>query len=873
MMAQYLAVKAQHPGFLLFYRMGDFFELFFNDAVEAARALGITLTKRGKHNGEDIPMCGVPVSRAEEYLNRLVKQGFRVAIAEQLEDPEDAKRRGPKAVVKRGVVRLVTAGTLTEDCLLAAKANTFLTALARGKGEAWSLASLDLSTGDFLVGDATAAELPDHLHRLAPAELLLAEGQDAPMPLGELAHRPACATAPKACFTPENGRRKLAAAFDLASVEGLGELTDGMLAAIGGLLHYVEITQMGTGCSFKVPSIEQPAGHLLIDAATRASLELAAPRHEGAPTVFAAIDRTVTACGGRELLRRLLAPSTDKGLIDGRLDAVAFFAGNARLRDGVRACLGGMPDMERALSRLCLKRGSPRDLGSIREGLAAISGCIRHLEGDSLPGHIQSAVSIIRSVNPALALKLGAALDDTLPLSAREGGVIRKGFDADLDTLRRLATDSKTLLAELQARYATETGIRSLKVQYNAVFGYFVEVTAQAATALREGEHAARFRHKQTLANAVRFTTDELETLETRILSATADANALELSIFEALAAEAAAQAPQLRTALDAVAALDCAAALAELAVERRYVRPNIESGPAYEVREGRHPCVERALHAEGKAFIPNDCVLAGPDGAPSILIVTGPNMGGKSTYLRQAALIQVLGQMGSFVPVAAARLGLCDRLFCRIGSGDDLTRNRSTFMVEMAEVAAILNQATSRSLVILDEIGRGTSTYDGLSIAWAVVEDLHDRVRCRSLVATHYHELTRLTAERPRVRNVRTAVKEWKDRLVFLHAIEDGAAGRSYGVHAARLAGVPKHVVSRASALLHEIEASAGRFGDQTLLPLFQQPPEQAEAPTAGPDPLTCEIESLDLDAMSPKDALTFLYDVQARLRLKAHA
>ncbi len=879
MMAQYLEVKAKHPEFLLFYRMGDFFELFFDDAVQAANALGIQLTKRGKHSGEDIPMCGVPVARADDYLQKLIRKGFRVAVAEQLEDPELAKKRGPKAVVRRDVVRLVTPGTLTEDALLASGSNNFLAAIARsGKGAAarYTLAALDISTGEFLLSDASAADLAGELLRVRPAELLISE-EDIADETAKAASEAAGASLsplPRVSFTKARGERALKEAFAVAALDGLGDFEDGDLAAIGALLHYVNLTQMGERPALQPPRREATATLLSIDAATRASLELVRPRNEGAPTVFSAIDRTVTAAGARELMSRLVSPSADVELINQRLDAVAALIEEWALRERVRHILKTAPDMSRAMSRLKLKRGGPRDLGAIRDGLAVakeVSAVIA--QAPAQPAHL---AGILKALAPfvaggggaeaSLAQTLGRALGDALPFFTRDGGFIASGHDAALDELRDLQSSTKVVLAKLQADYAAKTGIKSLKIQYNQVFGYFVEVGPASAAALQAEPHAAVFRHKQTLANAVRFTTGELSALESRILNASADALARELALFNELAAAVLDVETAIARAASALASLDCLAALAELAQAQNYVRPRVDDSRCFLIEGGRHPAVEQALARDGTPFIANDCKLDGAgERAPGFFVVTGPNMAGKSTYLRQNALIAVLAQMGSYVPAASAHIGVADRLFARIGAADDLARGRSTFMVEMTETAAILNRASARSLVILDEIGRGTATFDGLSIAWAVLEHLHDAVRCRGLVATHYHELTRLADDLPRAGNVRMGVTEWKDTIVFLHAVEAGAANRSYGVQVAKLAGVPKPVLVRAKQILAQLESGAGPHGPLTLptdMPLFSAAAHAAEPGLEdAPHPVLEKLASLDVDSLSPREALDVLY------------
>ncbi len=902
MMAQYLEVKAKHPDFLLFYRMGDFFELFFDDAVKASGALGIQLTKRGKHAGDDIPMCGVPVSRADEYLQKLIRKGFRVAVAEQLEDPELAKRRGPKAVVRRDVVRLVTPGTLTEDALLLSGTNNFLTAIARSRKVAparYYLASTDISTGEFLLSEASAADLEGELLRLRPAEILISEseeGDEAIKLAGEAAGAPLSPLSP-ACFTKAKGERELKDAFEAAALDGFGFFTEGDLAAIGGLLHYIGLTQMGERPALRAPKRQASGELLLIDAATRASLELVRPKNDGAPTVFSAIDRTVTAAGARELMNRLVSPSAGADLINRRLDAVSMLIDDWALRERLRQILKSTPDMSRALSRLKLKRGGPRDLGALRDGLLAAKKIGAMLaRAPALPPELKEITQELSWLQAALppddrdtadvspdcngggeaprdgdvADRLHAALGENLPFFTRDGGFIAAGYDASLDELRNLSADTKVVLAKLQAAYAAQTGIKTLKIQFNQVFGYFVEVSPGTAAVLQAEPHSGTFRHKQTLANAVRFTTDELSTLESRILGAASEALAREIALFDHLAGAVLGAEASIGGAAAALASLDATASLAELAQTQNYVRPRVDDSRCFLVEGGRHPAVEQVLAREGGAFIGNDCRLDGIGAsAPGFLVVTGPNMAGKSTYLRQNALIAVLAQMGSFVPAKSAHIGVADRLFARIGAADDLARGRSTFMVEMTETAAILNQASAQSLVILDEIGRGTATFDGLSIAWAVLEHLHDVIACRGLVATHYHELTRLAEDLPRAGNVRMAVTEWKDTIVFLHSVEAGAAHRSYGVQAARLAGVPRPVLARAKQVLGQLEKGQGPHGPLTLptdMPLFTAPGQNL-AEEASPHPALEKLKALEIDSLSPRDALQLLYELKGTL------
>jgi DNA mismatch repair protein MutS len=880
MIAQYLEIKAANADCLLFYRMGDFYELFFEDAEIASRALGIALTKRGKHLGEDIPMCGVPVHAADDYLQRLIAQGHRVAVCEQIEDPAEAKKRGPKAVVRRDVVRLVTPGTLTEESLLDARAHNFLTALFRapakeGGEPLYALASLDISTGELLASSAGANDLAGELARLKPGEVLVGDdlADDASLRrlIGEAGA--ALTPCPRAHFDSLKGERALKTRLGVAALDAFGEFTRGELAAFAGLLTYVEITQVGRAPLLRPPRKENPGSILVIDAATRANLELLRSNQgTRSGSLLAAIDRTVTAAGARELARRLGSPLTDPAAINARIDAVAYLVEEARLRERLREGLKAAPDLARALARLALGRGGPRDLGAVRDAIAAartLAGeLLRAGEALGLPRELMSIAERLAAAPAEIERALAATLAEDLPVNARDGGFVREGADADLDELRRLRDGGRKVIAGLQATYAEKTGIKSLKVRNNNVLGYFVEVTALHGPALTKPPHADLFIHRQTLANAMRFSTPELAELEAKITQAADRALALELEIFARLVGDVLAEEGALSAASAALAELDHYAGLAELAVEENYVRPRIDDSLVFAVEDGRHPTVEQTLRrGDGANFVGNDCRLGDGDGT-RMLVVTGPNMAGKSTFLRQNALIVVLAQAGSFVPAREARIGVVDRLFSRVGAADDLARGRSTFMVEMVETASILNQATERSFVVLDEIGRGTATFDGLSIAWAALEYLHEVNRSRVLFATHYHELTALADKLERAANATVAVKEWRDEIVFLYRVVMGAADRSYGIHVAKLAGLPRPVLDRANEVLAALEKADGRPKAADLaddLPLFQA----ANSPRglAEPSPLERALEALDPDGMTPKQALEALYRLKALL------
>lgn len=890
-MAQFLEIKAANPDSLLWYRMGDFYELFFEDAVVASAALGIVLTKRGRHQGAEIPMCGVPIHRADEYLQRLIRQGYRVAVCEQLEDPAEARKRGSKAVVKRDVVRLVTPGTITEESLLDAKSRNYLTALFRAPGAAetslldaasvFALASLDISTGEMETGEVTGPDLPGELVRLSPSEIIATDPLFADDDLKRwISVAGAAATpVPPASFDSVAGERSLKAQLGVAELDGFGAFSRFELAAVGALLRYVDLTQIGKRPVIRPPKRTGDGGILMIDAASRASLELTrSTSGEKSASLLAAIDRTVTAAGARELSQRLASPLRDVTAIERRLDAVAYIVEDATLLENLRDTLRGAPDIARAVSRLAFGRGGPRDLAALRDGLAAARACAALLETSGAPMGLPAELDRVRgelsAADPALGAALDAALVDDPPHLKRDGGFVRAGYRDALDSARRLRDDSRQVIATLESKYTESTGVKTLKIRHNNILGYFVEVTALNAKALTSPPHDGTFRHRQSMANAMRFTTTELAETEGRIASAGERALALEEDVFQELAASVLRNEQALTTVAAALAEIDHLAALADLAVTENYVRPELTDGRGFEVRGGRHPVVEQALRqAKSGAFIENDCVL-GRDPQPTgfdeetdarIWLVTGPNMAGKSTFLRQNALLVVLAQMGSFVPARRARIGVVDRLFSRVGASDDLARGRSTFMVEMVETAGILNQATDRSLVILDEIGRGTATFDGLSIAWATVEYLHEVCRCRALFATHYHELTALAGRLPDVGNVTMDVKEWQDEIVFLHKVRPGAADRSYGIQVAKLAGLPEPVIARARAVLDLLEKNDRRETGTPKplddLPLFAAARPRSTAPKSGPSPVEAALARLNPDELTPKAALEALY------------
>ncbi|MFD1880554.1 DNA mismatch repair protein MutS [Paracoccus pacificus] len=870
MMAQYLAIREANPGALLFYRMGDFYEMFFEDAIAASAALDIALTKRGTHLGAPIPMCGVPVHAAESYLLTLIRKGFRVAIAEQMEDPAEAKKRGSKSVVARDVVRLVTPGTLTEESLLEARRHNFLAAWAQVRDES-ALAWADISTGELRVMPCPRPRLAPELARLAPRELLVAEGVD----LRELARDAGAAATerPPSSFDSVAAVRRLGALFRVDTLDGFGSFSRAELAALGAIADYLDLTQRGQLPLLRPPVREAAGGAMQIDAATRRNLELTQALSGGRDgSLIAAIDRTVTAAGARLLERRIAAPSRDLDLIHGRQAAVQHLLDDARLTADLRDALSRVPDIDRALSRLALDRGGPRDLGAIRAGMTQAVAIAAMLGDDRAPVLAEAARDL--TGHDALIDLLDDALVAEPPLLARDGGFVAAGYDTDLDETRALRDEGRGVIARMQADYIAQTGVQSLKIKHNNVLGYFIETTATHAEKMLAPPLNASFIHRQTTANQIRFTTVQLSELETRILNARDRALEIERGVFDRLVAAVLERAGPVGQAARALAEVDLAAGFADLAASEGWTRPEVDDSRAFQIEGGRHPVVERALKRQGAPFVANDCDLTAGD-VPAIWLLTGPNMAGKSTFLRQNAIIAILAQAGGFVPASRAHVGLVSQLFSRVGAADDLARGRSTFMVEMVETAAILNQADSAALVILDEIGRGTATWDGLSIAWAVMEHLNAVNRCRALFATHYHEMTALSARLDGVENATVAVREWEGEVIFLHEVRKGAADRSYGVQVARLAGLPPAVVDRAREILTALESGEREHGVGGTarpvaliddLPLFRAAPPVPAAPAAKPTQSEVEarLRALNPDSLTPREALEALYDLR---------
>ena len=868
MMAQFLEIKAGYQDALLFYRMGDFYEMFFDDAVAAAAALDIALTKRGKHMGEDIPMCGVPVRAAEGYFLTLIRKGFRVAVCEQMEDPAEAKKRGAKSVVHREVVRLVTPGTLTEDSLLDARRHNYLAAYAEVRDQG-ALAWVDISTGVFHVMPCPRVRLGPELARLTPRELVVTQQNEAG--LAELVTdlSVSLTALSSASFDSTAAEKRLAELFKVSTLESFGQFSRAENSAMGAIVDWLDITQKGQLPLLRTPVRESAEGAMQIDAATRRNLELTRGMSGGRDgSLLAVIDRTITAGGGRLLERRVSSPSRNLNDIHARQDAVTSMLDQRALMGDLRDDLRKCPDMDRAISRLGLDRGGPRDLTAIRDGLAQAQAISKRLNGLELPTILADAATSLTGHDVLLELLQQSLVADP-PILVRDGGFIAPGYDPDLDEARTLRDEGRSVIAGMQREFIEQTSISALKIKHNNVLGYFIETTATHAEKMLSAPLSETFIHRQTTANAVRFTTVPLSEMETKILNAGNRALEIEKRLYSSIKAAILEQSVPIGLAAKALSEIDLSCAFADLAAGENWCKPTIDDSRSFEIEGGRHPVVEQALRKQGSApFIANDCVLADGSAGADIWLLTGPNMSGKSTFLRQNALIALLAQIGSYVPASRAHIGLVSQLFSRVGASDDLARGRSTFMVEMVETAAILNQADDRALVILDEIGRGTATYDGLSIAWATLEHLHDANQCRALFATHYHEMTALSDKLGGVENATVTVKEWEGDVIFLHEVKKGAADRSYGVQVARLAGLPDSVVTRARVVLEMLEKGEreGKVGQKALLddlPLFSTTPAPAPVRTKESE-IAARMRDIMPDDLTPKDALALLYELK---------
>lgn len=863
MMEQYLAVKEQNPDYLLFYRLGDFYELFFDDAVKASAALDIALTKRGKHLGQDVPMCGVPYHSYESYLARLVQKGYKVAICEQMETPEEAKKRGSNATLNRQVVRLVTAGTLTEDVLLEAKKHNYLL-VAVLDGADVGLAWADMSTGDFYTQLVPLTDLENTLARLEPSEIIRSLAHCNNYAFNKVMTRfmDNLSSLPDARFSYLNAKERLEKTYGVKTMDAIGKFSRSEVIAAGVLLDYITLTQKSDLCSLKMPVCQNESDLMQIDASTRRSLELfhSVSKERGARCLYQIMDKTLTGAGGRLFAEYLSSPQTDVKVINERLDGVQFFINENDLREKIRETLKKLPDVERSLSRLSLGRGGPRDLGCLRDAMLALPHVINIFLRADLPVHIKKALDSITDFSD-LSETLKDALEPDLPVFTREGNFISKGFHPGLDQLKEFRDDSGMVITEMQTRYSRELEIPNLKISYNNLLGWFVEVNAKFATKLINNPKLG-FIHRQSLSNSVRFTTKELSDIETQLRGAGDKIKAFEEQIFADLVQQTLQRRHDLMLASRALADLDVSAGLAELAIQKNYCHPVVDNSHIFEIQGGRHPVVEDALSREHQSFSANDCLLNDND---NLWLLTGPNMAGKSTFLRQNALIAIMAQMGSFVPATTAHIGVIDKVFSRVGASDDLAHGQSTFMVEMVETATILNHATEKSLVILDEIGRGTATFDGLSIAWSVMEYLHDHNQCRTIFATHYHELTALKSKLDRMSLHQMMTKEWNDEVVFLHTVGEGAVDKSYGIHVGKLAGLPAVVVKRAEQILEKLEKQ--NTHTTTIvddLPLFSSVVQKEEQSQSKAEEL---LRSINPDNLSPKEALDKLYDLKSLL------
>ena len=877
MMAQFLGIKAEAgPEVLLFYRMGDFYELFFEDAVRAAAALDIALTKRGKHAGQDIPMCGVPVHSAETYLQRLIKKGFRVAVCEQTESPAEAKKRGSKSVVRREIVRLVTPGTLTEDSLLDARGSNYILTLTRTPIGDYAMSWADISTGQFHVCDLHADRLMSEIAALSPREIVLPETLYQDPDFMEVLPAQNAALTPIASskFDARSGERRLKERFGVSSLDGFGDYSRAELSAAGAMVDYLELTQAGNPVRLSAPQKRMSSGYMAIDPATRASLEIDRTQQgKKSGSLLSVIDKTVTGSGARLLADYLARPLVDVEQINLRLDAVAFFKNEPSLIDATRQPLKSAGDMARSASRLALGRGGPRDIKAIESTL-----CVGELICASFskaqykpPLAIEQALEALSLANKAelsaLVRDIGKAFQEDVPMLARDGGFIANDWHQGLDELKTLRDDSRRIVAGLQSQYAKDANVPTLKIKHNNVLGYFIEVTPKYADAMLSKGAESPFIHRQTLVSGVRFTTTELAELDAKISGARDKVLGLEIEIFETFNERISHLSELIRQTASGLALIDVYAALAVWAEDFGAVRPKVDNSTVFDIKGGKHPVVQAALKASGDSgFTPNACSLdAQGQTAPRMSLITGPNMAGKSTYLRQNALMFILAQAGSFVPADTAHIGVADSVFSRVGASDDLSKGRSTFMTEMIETAAILNQAGPKSFIILDEIGRGTATFDGLSIAWATVEHLHAVNQSRALFATHYHELTDLVETLEHAENASLRAKEWEGELVFLHDVRPGPADKSYGVQVAKLAGLPPQAVARAKSVLETLETdhtnSSAALG---ALPLFSVTPTSHLS--SEPSEIDKAISALDVDALSPRDALDILYDLKSK-------
>ena len=861
MMRQYLEIKARHPDAILFFRLGDFYEMFLDDAVTASKVLDITLTSRNKGASEEVPLCGIPYHSCQPYIARLVENGFKVAICEQVEDPKAAK-----GIVKREVVRIVTPGLVTDTDTLQPKENNYLMAIAGGQGDCWGVAVLDITTGEFRVTETADLEgVRSEVASVNPREVLLCE-EDSKVLQQRLSYQLAGRMVnplPEWIFAPDRAESLICDFFACGTLDPFGcSGLPGAIGAAGAVLHYLQETQKGALCHIRALTTYHSRDYMVLDDATRRNLELTATLHDGGRrgSLLGVLDRTVTAMGGRKLRHWINHPLVDVERIRARHRAVAELVEKSLVREDLRGALAPVNDLERLNAKISMASANARDLSALKgslEGLPGLRNFFSSLESPLLE-EVEAGIDSLEDVGELI----GRAIVDDPPFVLREGGLIRDGFHGPLDELRHISREGKGWIARLEREEKERTGISSLKIRFNKVFGYYIEVPKSQVARIPED-----YLRKQTLANAERYITPVLKDYEEKVLGAEEKVVEIEYELFQQLRQQISQQGGRIQATADALATLDTLLALADLAHDRGYVCPEMDDSGDLVIVEGRHPVIEGMNLSE--RFVPNDVALDTREN--QILIITGPNMAGKSTFMRQVALIVLMAQMGSLVPARSARIGLVDRIFTRVGASDNLARGQSTFMVEMTEAAHILNHATARSLVVLDEIGRGTSTFDGISIAWAVAEYLHDnpRVAAKTLFATHYHELTDLALTRERVKNFNIAVKEWNDQVIFLRRIVKGGASHSYGIQVARLAGLPQEVIERAREVLKNLESGEFEKEGQPRLARSRRGGEPRHSPQlslfeGGPDPLREKLEGVDISVLTPLEALNLLDELK---------
>jgi DNA mismatch repair protein MutS len=871
MMQQYLDVKKRYNDYLLFYRMGDFFELFYDDAITASKALDIVLTRRGKAQGADIPMCGVPHHACENYLNKLIKLGHKVAICDQMETPEEAKKRGGyKAVVKRDVIRVVTPGTLTEDTLLDASATNYLLALNLGKAGIIALAWCDISTGEIYFSSVKNENIFSEIERINPKEIIINDDILNDKNFSDLLnnYRKILSSHSKSFFDANKAERKLKEVFKVAALDAFGSFEKEELGSLGALMEYIEITQVGKLPRFSAPKKSEEKTFLEIDSSSFSSLEIfRSASGETAHSLYGMLNETNTNAGARLLQKTLARPLINKKHIDARLDAVEFFTKNDTILNNVRGILKTIPDFERIISRIHLGRSNPRDLGALRDGLKSALRLVEIFSFNNstkIPAEIKENISGIANFDSLINL-LDNAIIDLPPINLNEGGFIKPGFNAKLDDYRNTKQNSENIKTGLQDKYIKETGINSLKIKDNNVIGMFIEITASHLDKI-----PANFLHRQTTANYVRYTTEDLRKVENEIINSANYAINLELEIYQNLINEIILFSENIIKTSVSISNTDLISSFAFLAIKNNFSKPEILNSNDLIIENGRHPIVEGSLknQKEKQEFIGNSLSLTSNK---KIWLITGPNMSGKSTFLRQNALIIILAQIGCFVPAENAKIGVVDKIFSRVGASDNLAKGHSTFMVEMIETASILNNATENSFIILDEIGRGTATFDGLAIAWATLEFLHDNARARCLFATHYHELNSLTKELKNLVSYTTQIKEWNGDIIFMHKIIPGEASSSYGIHVAKLAGMPRNVIERANEILAILTKENKTNSVDIIsnnLPLFVA---QKTAET-GLNPEETEIlnqlKKSDINNLSPIQAFNLLVELSKKLQ-----